>query len=325
MREKREKDQRAADAQIGRSISGGGTAANSERESLAGIDQDGAVSKEMQAQAKELERSGFNPYESTMHSAAAGRTAANLQGLQGPSEDSASAASADSTPSPEKIMQQAGQALEAAINAADLTQLERAIHFARNAVSSGSVDSDKVDPDVISKYEQAVALYDALVESVKQTEEVPDAPDGPSKSTLSSTPQASEDHDFLLQTAAASLTEAMGELESAATLDREATLKTLRSLIKVVDNAKQKPEEAKFRKLRLANPAIRNMFVDFAAGAPLGVLKAVGFQESQETAANGESEERVLVLPSSHNGVFEARYEPTRSVLSELLAQFENA
>mmetsp|Transcript_9899 Transcript_9899/g.19434 ORF Transcript_9899/g.19434 Transcript_9899/m.19434 type:complete len:424 (-) Transcript_9899:193-1464(-) len=314
---------------------GGGTAANSEKESLKDLDKDGKISAQYEKHARALEQSGFNPYESSSHSAAAGRAAINLVGMEAPedgvqhvtSSSSSSSAASDRARVPHtqadeqaaaivEMMQQLSVDLDNAAEMANLSKLNSAIEAANRAVSSGVIDSEDVDPELMHKYEAAVTLRDALLASTDNASGDNDI------SPLEPAPIASMSSS---EEAVLSLTDAMGELESAAVLDRTGSLKTLKNLIKVMDNVKNNPDEMKFRKLRLNNPAIKNMFVTFASGAPVRVLETLGFMQMPDDSENAEASEQVLVLDSVNENIFATRYDGTRAVLSKLLHQLDAA
>lgn len=100
---------------------------------------------------------------------------------------------------------------------------------------------------------------------------------------------------------------ALHELQSLAVVDKDAAVGALTVLKKLMMNFIKKPDEPKFRKVRLANPTIKAKYVgmgsklviftrfrlvDPADGAAMLILQACGF----ETAVDADSNENILVL-----------------------------
>ncbi len=280
-RTKRNQEAAKSQSEQSEALSKGGTAANSAVENMKNID-DSVVQKRLEADAAKLNSSGFDVSQTVISSSSQARSAiVSGEPIVSPTPAAPTIATSSSNETTPDLDPE-GKAQAMLDNAID----SGSIQGLERAIQHGSTIQDGSEQFAV-KLASAIQMLEALRSK-------PDDPDP--------------------------LAAALDRVMAALTVDANGK-DSLRVLSKVLANIEKKPDEQKFRRLRLNNPKIQTMIVQFAQGTLVQVLKELGFVQVRTEKEDGTIDEE-LVLEDSNLNVFQAKSASIQTAIQDLLSQF---
>uniref|UniRef100_A0A6S8D4U4 PUB domain-containing protein n=1 Tax=Aplanochytrium stocchinoi TaxID=215587 RepID=A0A6S8D4U4_9STRA len=276
--------------------------------SSANVPADSKLKQKLDADAKALESSGFNPYEAAFATSENARAAINMgrsagayenetDGVEQTSNANETVRRNDANEDTTENLVQIGivsSKLHDAIENCDAVLLKEAIELAQNSLNNLEQDVLAVD---IHKANELLSLLCPAQSDVHVTQEA-----------LLVTPETVQQVSSALHR--------LGDTNITSVDECVAALSTTK---KVLENIKANPDDPRYRKIRLSNKTIQKKLIEPAGGEALNILRACGFVDKEEYE-NGKNTSYLVLDDDYNKAIFTARASAITMYLDDSLA-----